>query len=62
MTTPELDAPRCPEKTVILGVGASVAAFKAIEVLRSLIAAGVNVWVCPTVDSLNFVGKATWDP
>lgn len=61
MTTPDLDTPHGPEKTVILGVGASVASFKAIEVLRSLAAAGVNVWVCPTVDSLNFVGKATWE-
>lgn len=61
MTTPDSSAPDASEKTVILGVGASVAAFKAIEVLRNLIAAGVDVWVCPTVDSLNFVGKATWE-
>ena len=61
MTTPSLDAPNGCQKTVILGVGASVAAFKAIEVLRSLVAAGVEVWVCPTRDSLNFVGKSTWE-
>ncbi|MST48853.1 DNA/pantothenate metabolism flavoprotein [Mobiluncus holmesii] len=46
---------------MILGVGASVSAFKGVEVLRFLTKAGLDVWVCPTRASLQFVGKATWE-
>lgn len=51
----------CKTKTVLLGIGASVAAFKGAEVLRLLLKAGVDVWVCPTRESLNFVEQATWE-
>lgn len=47
--------------TVVLGVGASVSAYKAVEVLRLLTKLGIDVWVCPTPDSLRFVGAATWE-
>lgn len=53
--------PNATRHSVILGVGASVSAFKAVEVLRLLTKAGVDVWVCPTRDSLRFVGEATWE-
>ena len=48
-------------KTVVLGVGASISAFKGVEVLRALTGAGMDVWVCPSKDSLHFVGRATWE-
>lgn len=48
-------------KTVLLGIGASVAAYKGIEVLRGLRREGLDVWVCPTPASLDFVGHATWE-
>jgi phosphopantothenoylcysteine decarboxylase / phosphopantothenate---cysteine ligase len=45
---------------VILGVGASIAAYKACELLRLLTESGHQVRVIPTPDSLRFVGEATW--
>jgi phosphopantothenoylcysteine decarboxylase / phosphopantothenate---cysteine ligase len=45
---------------VILGVGASIAAYKACELLRLLTESGHQVRVIPTPDSLRFVGAATW--
>lgn len=53
--------PETTHHTVILGVGASVSAYKAVEVLRLLTKAGIDVWVCPTPESLRFVGTATWE-
>lgn len=47
--------------SVILGVGASVSAFKAVEVLRLLSKAEIDVWVCPSAASLRFVGASTWE-
>lgn len=47
--------------SVILGIGASVSAFKGVEVLRLLVKSGLDVWVCPSQDSLRFVGAATWE-
>lgn len=48
-------------QTILLGIGASVAAYKGIEVLRGLRREGLDVWVCPTPASLDFVGQATWE-
>lgn len=46
---------------IILGVGASIAAFKVVELLRLLTKAGYEVQVAPTPQSLNFVGPTTWE-
>ena len=46
---------------VIMGVAASVSAYKAIEVLRLLRKTGVDVWVSPTRASLEFVGAKMWE-
>jgi len=45
---------------VILGVGGGIAAYKVVEVLRSLTEAGHRVRVVPTESALQFVGAATW--
>src|SRR5215469_11424791 len=45
---------------IVLGVGASIAAYKACELLRRFTEAGHQVRVVPTRDSLRFVGAATW--
>src|ERR1700760_1711883 len=45
---------------VILGVGAGIAAFKAVELLRLFKEAGHAVRVIPTPDALRFVGEPTW--
>ena len=47
--------------TVVLGVGAGIAAYKAALVLRDLQRAGHDVIVVPTPSSLAFVGKETWE-
>jgi len=47
--------------SIILGVSAGVAAYKAVSLLRLFTEAGHDVQVAPTVDSLNFVGSATWE-
>ncbi len=48
-------------REVVLGVGAGIAAYKACELLRRLQDQGFLVTVLPTKNSLNFVGKATWE-
>jgi phosphopantothenoylcysteine decarboxylase/phosphopantothenate--cysteine ligase len=48
------------QNTVILGVGAGIAAYKSCELLRRLTEAGHRVRVVPTEDALRFVGEATW--
>src|ERR1700761_2364716 len=45
---------------VILGVGAGIAAFKAVELLRLFKEAGHAVRVIPTPDALRFIGEPTW--
>ena len=45
---------------VVLGVAGGIAAYKACELLRRLLAAGHDVTVVPTDSALNFVGEATW--
>jgi phosphopantothenoylcysteine decarboxylase/phosphopantothenate--cysteine ligase len=47
--------------TVVVGVGASIAAYKTALVVRDLIGRGIDVIVAPTPDSLRFVGTATWE-
>ncbi len=47
--------------TVVVGVGASIAAYKTTGIVRDLIGRGFDVRVVPTPDSLNFVGTATWE-
>ncbi|MCD4549547.1 bifunctional phosphopantothenoylcysteine decarboxylase/phosphopantothenate--cysteine ligase CoaBC [Schaalia sp. lx-260] len=46
--------------TIILGVGAGIAAYKAAYILREFTRAGHTVHVVPTPASLKFVGEATW--
>lgn len=46
--------------SVVLGVGAGIAAYKACEVLRLLTESGHDVHVAPTTDALRFVGEPTW--
>ena len=50
-----------PRSYVVLGVSAGIAAYKAVEVCRRLVDAGVHVAPVPTVRSLEFVGRATWN-
>lgn len=47
--------------TVVVGVGAGIAAYKAAILVRALIRAGADVRVVPTPRSLDFVGRATWE-
>ncbi|WP_277063705.1 bifunctional phosphopantothenoylcysteine decarboxylase/phosphopantothenate--cysteine ligase CoaBC [Schaalia cardiffensis] len=47
--------------TVVVGVGAGIAAYKAAILVRALMRAGVNVHVVPTPRSLDFVGRTTWE-
>jgi phosphopantothenoylcysteine decarboxylase/phosphopantothenate--cysteine ligase len=46
---------------VVLGVSGGIAAYKAVEVLRLLTAAGHAVRVVPTRSALRFVGAATFE-
>ena len=52
---------RISGRELILGVGAGIAAYKSCELLRRLQDRGFLVTVLPTKNSLNFVGKATWE-
>lgn len=47
--------------SVVLGVGAGIAAYKACELLRLLTESGHRVRVIPTDDALRFVGAPTWE-
>jgi phosphopantothenoylcysteine decarboxylase/phosphopantothenate--cysteine ligase len=46
---------------VVLGVAGGIAAYKACELLRRLLADGHEVTVIPTEAALEFVGAATWE-
>lgn len=46
---------------VVLGVAGGIAAYKACELLRRLLAEGHDVTVVPTESALAFVGRATWE-
>jgi phosphopantothenoylcysteine decarboxylase / phosphopantothenate---cysteine ligase len=45
---------------VVLGVSGGIAAYKAVELLRRLTAAGHDLRVIPTPAALRFVGTTTW--
>lgn len=47
--------------TTVVGVGAGIAAYKAVLLVRELQRAGHEVVVVPTPASLAFVGTATWE-
>ncbi len=47
--------------TVVVGVSAGIAAYKAAILVRALVRAGCDVRVVPTPRSLDFVGRATWE-
>ncbi|MGD0254119.1 MAG: bifunctional phosphopantothenoylcysteine decarboxylase/phosphopantothenate--cysteine ligase CoaBC [Acidimicrobiales bacterium] len=53
-------APRVAGKRVVLGVTGGIAAYKAVEVCRRLVDAGVHVMPVLTDDALRFVGEATF--
>ncbi len=55
-----VDAPALEGRTIILGVSGSIAAFKAVEVLRSLSKAGANVVTIMTRAACQFVGPLTF--
>jgi len=46
---------------IVLGVAGGIAAYKACELLRRLLAGGHEVTVVPTENALSFVGRATWE-
>jgi phosphopantothenoylcysteine decarboxylase/phosphopantothenate--cysteine ligase len=48
-------------KRVVVGVAGGIAAYKACELVRRLLADGHEVRVIPTVAALEFVGAATWE-
>ncbi|MBG0829461.1 bifunctional phosphopantothenoylcysteine decarboxylase/phosphopantothenate--cysteine ligase CoaBC [Planomonospora sp. ID67723] len=58
MGTPGADAPAKP--SVVLGVSAGIAAYKACELLRLFTESGHDVRVIPTKEALRFVGEPTW--
>jgi phosphopantothenoylcysteine decarboxylase/phosphopantothenate--cysteine ligase len=49
-----------PGRSVVLGVGGGIAAYKAADLLRKLSEAGHRVRVVPTAAALRFVGEPTW--
>ncbi|MFM7496095.1 MAG: bifunctional phosphopantothenoylcysteine decarboxylase/phosphopantothenate--cysteine ligase CoaBC [Candidatus Nanopelagicus sp.] len=48
-------------RKLLLGVSAGISAYKSCELLRRLQDEGFIIDVVPTLASLNFVGKATWE-
>lgn len=46
---------------ILLGVGAGIAAYKVVQVVRNLRRRGAEVVVSPSQASLNFVGTTTWE-
>lgn len=54
-------ADTAPNTTVLVGVCGSIAAYKAVEVVRHLQRAGRNVQVILTANATRFVGKATFE-
>jgi phosphopantothenoylcysteine decarboxylase/phosphopantothenate--cysteine ligase len=49
-----------PAQRVVLGVTGGISAYKAIEVCRRLVEAGVHVAPVLTPDALRFVGQTTF--
>src|SRR6478752_3953527 len=52
---------RVVPRRIVLGVAGGIAAYKACELLRRLLADGHEVRVIPTDAALQFVGVATWE-
>ncbi len=48
-------------REILLGVGGGIAAYKSCDLLRRLQDFGNQITVLPTQNSLNFVGKTTWE-
>ncbi|WP_022867785.1 bifunctional phosphopantothenoylcysteine decarboxylase/phosphopantothenate--cysteine ligase CoaBC [Schaalia vaccimaxillae] len=48
-------------RTIIVGVTAGIAAYKAASLVRELIKAGHDVHIVPTPASTQFIGTATWE-
>ena len=48
------------DRSIVLGVGGGIAAYKSCILLRLLIEAGHRVTVVPTEAALQFVGATTW--
>ena len=46
---------------VVLGVTGGIAAYKAVQIARSLVTKGHQVTVIPTASALKFVGRPTWE-
>ena len=48
-------------RKILLGISASIAAYKSADLIRRLQEEGYSITVVPTKNSLNFVGVATWE-
>ena len=48
-------------RKILLGISASIAAYKSADLVRRLQEEGYSITVVPTKNSLNFVGVATWE-
>lgn len=46
---------------IVLGVTGGIAAYKVVQIARSLVEDGHDVHVVPTEEALRFVGKPTWE-
>ena len=46
---------------VVVGVTGGIAAYKTVQLVRTLVTNGHEVHVVPTEDALRFVGTATWE-
>jgi len=55
-----MSAEGTPAQRVVLGVTGGISAYKAVEVCRRLVEAGVHVSPVLTADALRFVGKTTF--
>ena len=48
-------------RNIVLGVTGGIAAYKSVYLLRMLVKAGASVQVVGTSNSLNFIGRSTWE-
>lgn len=48
-------------KNLVLVVSGGIAAYKSVYLLRELVKLGASVQVVGTLNSLNFIGKSTWE-
>jgi phosphopantothenoylcysteine decarboxylase/phosphopantothenate--cysteine ligase len=56
-----MNQPRFPGKRIVLGVTGSIAAYKAVEVLRELVKDGADVTVVMTASATRFVAPLTFE-